>query len=277
MTPPLPVVGLLHPGEMGAAVGARLVTAGITVHWDATGRSAASRARARSAGLSERVDLAEVVGEATLILSICPPDAAGDVAERVATHGFRGLYVDANAVSPATAHRIAASCGTDFVDADVIGGPPVGGSTTTVYASGERAGELVALLVGAGIRSVDLGPDPVAASALKMCYAAWSKGHWALLAATVATARRLGVEAALLDEWARSQPGLAERAARGASANARKAWRFAGELEEIGATFRQAGLPGGFGEAAAEIYRRLAGYRDQPPPTLDEVLDRLIG
>jgi 3-hydroxyisobutyrate dehydrogenase-like beta-hydroxyacid dehydrogenase len=262
---------------MGAAVGARLVAAGVAVHWDGTGRSPATRARAHSAGLTEEADLADVVGAATLIISICPPDAAGDVAALVASHAFRGLYVDANAVSPDTARRIAASCGTDFVDADVIGGPPVEGSTTTVYASGGRAGEVVALLSGAGIRSVDLGPDPVAASALKMCYAAWSKGSWALLAATVATARRLGVEEALREEWARSQPGLTERTTRGAAANARKAWRFAGELEEIGATFRAAGLPGGFGEAAADVYRRLAGYRDQPPPTLDEVLDRLIG
>jgi uncharacterized protein DUF1932 len=85
------------------------------------------------------------------------------------------------------------------------------------------------------------------------------------------------VEAALLEEWSRSQPGLAERLARGATANSRKAWRFAGELDEIGRTFGQAGLPDGFGRAAADVYGRLAGYRDQPTPTVDEALDRLIG
>jgi 3-hydroxyisobutyrate dehydrogenase-like beta-hydroxyacid dehydrogenase len=271
------VVGLLHPGEMGAVIGARLVAAGVTVVWDGTGRSDVTRARAGAAGLSEAAGLAELCGRATVVLSVCPPSAALEVAERVARCGFGGLYVDANAVSPATAEAVAKHCGTAYVDAAVIGGPPVEGSPTTVYASGELAGEVVALLARAGIRCVGLGGDRQAASALKMCYAAWSKGHWALLVATAAAARRLGVEDALRHEWSRSQPELAKRLERGVVANAPKAWRFAGELAEIGATMRAAGLPEGFGQAAADVYQRLAGFRDGPAPTLEELLDRLVG
>jgi 3-hydroxyisobutyrate dehydrogenase-like beta-hydroxyacid dehydrogenase len=262
---------------MGAVIGARLVAAGLGVLWDGSGRSAATRARAGRAGLTEAADLGELCRRAELVVSVCPPAAALDVAARVAACDFRGVYVDANAVSPATAAAVAGSCGTACVDAAIIGGPPVEGSPTTVYASGDRAGTLVDLLAGAGIRSVDLGPDPQAASALKMCYAAWSKGHWALLATTAAAARRLGVEEALREEWARSQPGLAERLERGAAANAPKAWRFAGELAEIGATMRAAGLPDGFGLAAADVYERLAGCRVGPVPRVEELLDRLIG
>jgi 3-hydroxyisobutyrate dehydrogenase-like beta-hydroxyacid dehydrogenase len=281
MTSETPVVGLLHPGEMGAALGARLVAAGVEVLWDGTGRREPSRLRAREAGLVETFDLADLVERATVVVSICPPANALVVATSVAECGFDGLYVDANAVSPATARRVAVACRTHFVDADVIGGPPRAGtaaaSATTVYASGERAAEVVALLGASGVRSVDLGADPVAASALKMCYAAWSKGSWALLAAAAGAARRLGVEDALRDEWSHSQPGLVERLERGAAGNAPKAWRFSAELAEIATTMRDAGLPGGFGDAASELYGRLAAYRDEPPPSIDELLDRLIG
>lgn len=279
-----PVVGLLHPGEMGAAIGGRLVAAGVPVLWDDDGRSPATVARAGAAGLERVEDLGELCRRAAVVLSVCPPAAALDVAGRVAACGFGGLYVDANAVAPATAEVVAARCGTAFVDAAIVGGPPLAGSpaatATTVYVSGARAGEVVAILASAGLRSIDLGADPRAASALKMCYAAWTKGSWALLAATAAAARGLGVEDALREEWAHSQPELARRLERGATANAPKAWRFAGELAEIGATMRDAGLPDGFGRAASEVYERLGAYRaghhDGPPPSLAELLDRLV-
>ena len=282
--PQPPVVGLLHPGAMGAAIGARLTSAGVTVLWDGEGRSPATAARADAAGLACAADLDALCRQATVILSVCPPDAALDVAGRVAGCGFGGLYVDANAVAPATAEAVAARCGTTYVDASIVGGPPLDGSpaagATTVYASGGRANEVVDLLGAAGLRSIDLGPDPRAASALKMCYAAWTKGAWALLAATAAAARGLGVEAALRDEWAHSQPDLAKRLERGAATNAPKAWRFAGELAEIGTTMREAGLPEGFGLAASEVYERLGAYRagrhEGPPPSLDELLDLLL-
>jgi 3-hydroxyisobutyrate dehydrogenase-like beta-hydroxyacid dehydrogenase len=278
------VVGLLHPGEMGAAIGARLASAGVPVLWAGEGRSPATAARADAAGLAAAADLAALCRRAALILSVCPPAAALEVAGRVAACGFDGLYVDANAVAPATADAVAARCGTTYVDAAIVGGPPLAGSAaataTTVYASGEQAGEVVDLLVSAGLRSVDLGPDPRAASALKMCYAAWTKGAWALLAATAAAARGLGVEDALREEWAHSQPDLARRLERGAGANTPKAWRFAGEMSEIGTTMRAAGLPDGFGLAASDVYERLGAYRagrhEGPPPTVAEVLDLLL-
>jgi 3-hydroxyisobutyrate dehydrogenase-like beta-hydroxyacid dehydrogenase len=95
-------VGLLHPGEMGAAVGAQLDD----VLWASAGRSEATAERARRAGLADAGELAEVVRRSDVILSICPPHGALELAHAVA--GFAGTFVDANAVSPATARAIGA-------------------------------------------------------------------------------------------------------------------------------------------------------------------------
>ena len=95
-------VGLLHPGEMGAAVGGCLVTAGHTVLWDPAGRSRATTGRALAAELTG-TGLDSVVSRSSVILSVCPPHAALDVARQVAATGFGGVYVDANTISVATA------------------------------------------------------------------------------------------------------------------------------------------------------------------------------
>ena len=115
--------------------------------------------------------------------------------------------------------------------------------------------------------------DGVEASALKMCYAAWTKGTAALLLEIRALARRAGVEATLLDEWSRSQPDLARRCD-AAVGVAGRGWRYAGEMEEIAATFASCGLPGGHALAAAEVYHRLAGFKGARP-SVDTVLAAL--
>ena len=119
---------------------------------------------------------------------------------------------------------------------------------------------------------------PGAASALKMAYAAYTKGTAALLVSIRAMAIRAGVDQALLDEWARSQGDLGARSERAAGETARKAWRFTGEMAEIAATFDDAGLPDGFFRAAGEIYESLAGYKDAPGmPSVAEVAKALAG
>ena len=119
--------------------------------------------------------------------------------------------------------------------------------------------------------------DPGAASALKMTYAAWTKGSDALILAIRALAAREGVDEALLGEWAQSHPNLGPKSERAASVAAPKGWRYVGEMEEIAASFGAAGLPTGFHEAAADLYRRLAPFKDRtdPGPEVKEVLDAL--
>jgi 3-hydroxyisobutyrate dehydrogenase-like beta-hydroxyacid dehydrogenase len=271
-------IGLLHPGEMGASLGAALVEGGHTVLSVRRGRSQATLDRAGAAGIRPVETLDDLTGASQVVISVCPPDAAETVAQQVAATGFSGTYVDANAVSPATAARLAqvtSAVGAHFVDGDIIGGPIRRGGGTRLYLSGRRARE-VADLTGGHPETVVLGEDPTAASTLKMCYAAWTKGTSALLLAIVALASQAGLSEALQAEWARSQPDLGERVGRAVRSTPAKAWRFAGEMEEIAATFAAAGLSGGFGTAAADTYRRLAPFKDGPAPDLPELLAALL-
>lgn len=279
-------IGLLHPGEMGAAVGHCLVGAGHQVLWAPEGRSAATSARAAAAGLIAG-DLAEIIRRADLIMSVCPPHAALDIARQVT--GFGGVYVDANAISPATACEVAGlveAGGATYVDGGIIGTPPVTPGFIRLYLSGPRAGEVCDLFDGspvdarvvdhdtgtgagatgaaargaAGAGAAGAGGIGVvgAASALKMAYASWTKGSAALLLAARALARAEGMEKTLLAEWGISQPGLEERSAHAAGSAAAKGWRWIAEMEEIAATMAAAGLPEGFHQAAAEVYRRFS-------------------
>ncbi len=219
--------------------------------------------------------LANLVAQSDVILSICPPDAALDVAREVAARAFAGLYIDANAVSPATARHIGATierAGGSFVDGGIIGPPPAKPGLARLYLSGHEAARAAALFAGGPLEAIVLEAPVAAASALKMAYSAWTKGSAALLIAVRALAIAEGIEADLLAEWERSIPGLAARSEAAASANARKAWRFVGEMTEIADTFLGAGLPDGFPLAAREVYQRLERYKDAShAPSLAEV------
>ena len=273
-------IGLLHPGEMGATIGAAARAAGARVAWASEGRSVESRRRADAAGLEDAGTLAALVEASDVVISVCPPDAARDLARRVAEVGFTGVFVDANAVSTASARDIAAiveNGGARFVDGGIIGPPAERAGTTRLYLSGADAAEVAAAFEGGVLEAIAFDTRPGAASALKMCYAAWTKGSAALLVAVRALASAEDIDAALVAEWSLSQPGLEERSAGAARANAFKAWRFAGEMREIAATFAASGLPGGFHAAAADLYERLAGYKDcSPAPELAEVVDTVL-
>jgi len=249
-------IGLLHPGEMGAALGARLRARGHDVRWAGEGRSAATRERAVASGLRDAHSVAALADESDIVLSVCPPPAALDVARSVA--GFRGVFVDGNAIAPTTVARVRAVVedgGGRFVDGGIVGPPPEREGTTRLYLSGPEAQAVAAAFDGTVVETPVLGRDPGRASALKMAYAAWTKGTAALLLAIRATARAEGVEDALLAEWARSQPDATARSEAAAEAATRKGWRWIAEMEEIAATFAAAGQPDGFHRAAAEVYR----------------------
>jgi 3-hydroxyisobutyrate dehydrogenase-like beta-hydroxyacid dehydrogenase len=251
------VVGLLHPGEMGAAVGRCLTESGHTVLWASDGRSPATEARATAAGLTDARTIAAVAGQAGIILSVCPPHAAADTAWAV--HGFRGLYVDANAISPGTAREVAqmiTDTGGRYVDGGIIGLPPAAPGSTRLYLSGPDAPTIQALFAGTDLEARIAGKALTSASAVKMAYGAWTKGTAALILAVRELAREEGVEDTLLAEWALSQPKLEERSQGSARSAEAKGWRWVAEMEEIAATMAAAGLPDGFHLAAAEIFRR---------------------
>ena len=268
-------LGLLHPGEMGASVGAAARSAGAEVLWASEGRSRATRERAERAGFRDLGDLGALLGRSGVVLSVCPPHCAMDLAGEVTERGFGGLYVDANAIAPEMSRQIEATiveAGGSYVDGGIIGPPARERGSTRLYLSGTRADEVVALFEGSVLGAEVIDATPGRASALKMAYAAWTKGSDALLLAVRAYALAAGVEDALLREWSLSQAGLANRSER-AGESVGKAWRFEGEMHQIGHAFGDADLPEGFHRAAASVYRRLRGYKDtEGAPPVAELL-----
>ncbi len=257
-------IGIVHPGEMGISVAAAAQRSGREVYWASEDRSARTQERAAKFGLHDVHALSKLCATCSVIVSVCPPDAADAVARQVLACGFAGLYLDANAISPRRtidmSQRMTAA-GVAFVDGGIVGGPAWTPGTTRLYLSGPRAEDVAACFSAGPLETQVLGGEPGKASALKMCYAAYTKGTTALLAAVVATAEHFGVRSDLSQQWTRDDPDSAKRGEERVRAASAKAWRFVGEMDEIATTFRDAGLPGEFHVAAAEIYRRLGPFK----------------
>jgi hypothetical protein len=156
------------------------------------------------------------------------------------------------------------AAGATYIDGGIVGPPPRKPGVTRLYLSGAGADDVARMLNGGLMEAIALDGPIGAASAVKMAYAGWNKTQQALLMAVRAYAMREGVDEALLREWAISQPDLPKRSENAVAGTARKAWRFVGEMEELAAAFAAAGVPGQFHDAGAEVYRRLAGWKDSP-------------
>ena len=263
-----PTIAVMSPGDMGHAVAAVLRHGGLRVISQLDGRSQRTRTLADHAGIEAVANDAALVREADIVLAILVPAQAIVLAERVASaiaaSGARPLYVDCNAIAPQTARRIAEvieSAGAGFVDAGIIGAPPrPGGSSTRFYASGRDAAAFARLgEFGLDVRVV--GDQPGQASALKMCYAALTKGATALMTELSIAAARLGVSDALSAEFAQSQPAMLERMQRAVPEMVPKAHRWVGEMEEIAKTFEACGLTPRTFQGAAELYAQVAASR----------------
>lgn len=260
-----PVISIIAPGAMGAAVATRLVENGVDVITSLSGRSPASAKRAAEAGMRPVSD-AELPS-ADLILSIVPPSDALGLAERLSpvlrSSSRKPLYVDCNAVSPETAVRIAgviSNTGCPFADGGIIGGPPRKGQTgPTLYVSGEPAGRVEGLARGMVVRAID-GPVG-AASALKMSYAAITKGLTALGTASVLASTQAGAAEALHRELSESQPMLLSWLGRSVPDMFAKAYRFVGEMEEISSFMASQGASDIYG-GIAELYREVAADKE---------------
>jgi 3-hydroxyisobutyrate dehydrogenase-like beta-hydroxyacid dehydrogenase len=232
-------VGLLFPGEMGAEIGAA--------------------SRAEEAGLVDVGSVPELVRSSEIVLSVCPPAIAEDVAKQVFELGFSGLYVEANAISPGRMARIA-RLGDRIVDGSILG-------ALHFYLSGDRAdvARTAELFAGSAVTAIPLEGGIGAASAIKMAYAGSNKIGIALAAQAQAIARAHGVDEALEAEGV-----TGERLPHSAA----KAWRWAPEMEEIAATCAELGLPDGIPRGAADLYRRWDEHRDTEVE-LDRLLDDL--
>ncbi|MFT3891462.1 MAG: DUF1932 domain-containing protein [Anaerolineales bacterium] len=272
-------IGILHPGEMGISVAVSAVSSGHEVHWASNARSNKTRLRADKYQLVDVGSLAQLCQTAEIILCICPPHAAEDVAKSVSDLGFKGYYLDANAISPQRAHRIGQMMSTNnihFIDGSIIGGPAWTPKGTWLYLSGKDAQVVADCFYGGTLETKIISEEIGKASALKMCYAAYSKGTTALLAAILAAANTLGVREDLYQQWDTDDANFSQQVNGRVARVIAKAWRFEGEMHEIASTFQEAGLPNGFHESAAEIYRRMAAAKGEfDSPSLNEILDAL--
>lgn len=248
-------VGLLFPGEMGALVGSAVRG---EVLWTSEGRSEATRKRAEA--FTDVGTVRELVAASEVVISLCPPAIAEDVAGEVAAEGFDGVYVEANAITPARAERISGLL--RCVDGCVISRTGV-----NLYLSGEPedVAEVAALFPEGEVSAIPLEGGVGAASALKMAFGGWNKIGVALAAQAHAIARAYGVEDALAGEGVES-----DRILRAAP----KAWRWAPEMEEVAATCAALGLPDGIPRGASDLYSRWDAHRDRPAE-LDRLLDDL--
>jgi len=283
-------VAIVAPGEMGHAVGATLRAHGARVTTCLSGRGERSRARAQQAGMEIVAEDTDLIRGTDLFLSIVPPAAAAGLAERIADAmgraGAAPPYVDCNAISPATAGavgRTIAVAGALFIDAGIIGGPPKPGSPgPRFYTSGPDV-QAFSRLRDFGLDIRPIGPTIGQASAMKMSYAALTKGLAALGTELLVAGRLAGVSDALAAELTASQPQLLQWLTKQLPAFPPKAHRWVAEMEEIADTFASHGLPDATLKGAAEFYdlvarsplgRELPGHRERGQ-TLESVVETL--
>ncbi len=272
-------IGFLHPGAMGVSLAAAAKNTGHKSYWVPHGRSPETRLRAETHGLLEIPQIVDLCKRCAVIVSVCPPHAAFEVAEEVCSCSFKGVFVDANAISPQRTRQInqlMSASGIDFVDGGIIGPPAWQANRTWLYLSGPSAGWVSRLFSGGPLEIEIIGTEAGKASALKMCFAANTKGTTALLATIMAAADRLGVRQELETQWSRQSSDYAHSTIDRVRKATAKAWRFAGEMDEISTTFQSVGLPEGFHLAASEIYSRMASFKDAAQaPGLDEIVAAL--
>ena len=274
-------IGILHPGEMGISIAASAINSGHMVYWVSQKRSDKTRQRAEEQNLIETKLVSEFCQVCDIILCICPPHAAEDVARLVVEEGFRGFYLDANAISPQRVARLSQMMearNIHFIDGGIIGGPAWKLGETRLYLSGKNAERIAACFTNGPLETKIIGNQVGKASALKMCYAAYSKGTTALLAAVLATAELLQVREELYQQWDFDDSSFSEQVTRRVIRAATKAWRFEGEMKEVASTFLEAGLPNGFHEAAAEVYHRMANLKNHTTNHMvEEILATIAG
>jgi 3-hydroxyisobutyrate dehydrogenase-like beta-hydroxyacid dehydrogenase len=273
-------IGILHPGEMGVSIAASAIHSGHEVYWASQGRSDKTQRRAEKYELLEVTSLSQLCKTCEIILSVCPPHAAEDVAQSVIETGFKGIYLDANAISPQRSvmiGQIMKTAGIRFVDGGIIGGPAWTSNETWLYLSGNDSEEIEVCFTKGPLETKIISSEIGKASALKMCYAAYTKGTTALLAAILAASESLDVRENLYNHWDMEDREFSDQVNQRVKRVTSKAWRFEGEMTEIAATLEEAGLPEGFHKAAEEIYHRMANFKDATDiPSLQEVIESLI-
>ena len=270
-------VAILNPGDMGHAVGRALGKGGLNVITCLRGRSDRTMGLAQKARITDVASLEDLVRQADLVLSILVPAEAVNVARQVAAalaaSGSDTAFADCNATSPMTAQKmepIITAAGGRFIDASIIGGPPRNGSSPTFYASGPDT-DIIAELDGKGIDVRPIGDAIGRGSAIKMCYAALTKGRSSLNVAVLTATEALGLSKELKEQLLESQPDVYAAMESQVPGLPADSLRWIGEIEEIADTFEHAGLTPNFHRGAAEVFRLLSGtpFAQETRETID--------
>lgn len=271
-------VTVLHPGSMGAAVAAQALAAGHEVLWVPEGRSEQTRRRAKEAGVTACDSLDASLKRSDVVLSICPPQAAEEVAAIVAGHAFRGLYVDANAIDPQRMQHIAEQIrpGEAVLDGAIFGPPPGGRRSARLYLAGDsHCADLVENLFRDTCLHIRRASGSIgSASALKMAFASYQKAARTLAGVAHALADAHGVGDQLTAEAQAMASNILSDPAYLPSVAAR-AWRWAPEMRDIASTLRASGLPADMAEAAVRVMSRWEDDKDQYDLQVAEVLAHL--
>ncbi len=241
-------IGILSPGEMGAAIGRSLIGRGHTVLAALNGRSERTRALAATSNIVNVGSIDQLVRQCDLILSILPPAAATVAAQQVSAAmqatAARPLFVDCNSIAPQTARKVGdfiAAAGGRFMDAALIGAPPGGAIVARLYVSGPNARELCALETD-HLQIRVLGEELGAASALRVCYSAFGEGLTAIATQSLVAAERFGVEESLRSELLETRGTAYEWIMRALPALSPRVQRSVREMEEAALAFEAVGL-----------------------------------
>ncbi|MER6913333.1 DUF1932 domain-containing protein [Streptomyces sp. NPDC000594] len=273
------IVTLLHPGSMGATIGAAAVRNGHRVRWVTTGRSPRTRARAEAAGLEPCDTLAEALSGTDIALSICPAHVAEDTAMSVAEQRYEGIFVESNPITPDLVRRISdrmpARC--SVLDGSIFGPAADSSRSARIYLAGDSGAVALVdgLFGGTAVEVRTVGSDLGTASALKLAFTSYQRSARVLAAISHALAARHGVSD-LLAEEAQGMSSNVLSAPEYLPSVAARAWRWAPEMDQIAEALRSVGLPDGLAELTGEIFHHWDTERDQNP-SVERVLALLAG
>ena len=270
-------VAILSPGDMGHAVGQLLREHELKVVTCLTGRSQRTKDLAELAGIADVPDLNDMAAQSQIILSISVsemvPSICQQVADAIKATNANVLFAECNAISPQLSRQmepIITEAGGRYIDASIVGGPPLNGSSPRFYASGDNTAEFEGLAnFGLDVRTA--GTEVGQASGIKMCYAAMTKGSSALYSELLMAAEMMGLSDFVIAEFQSSQPAVLQRMERGLPGVPAKARRWVSEMEEIKDTFEHLGLTPHLFQGVADMYRMIGSTSmgDETPQTRD--------
>ena len=270
-------VAILSPGDMGHAVGQLLREHELKVVTCLTGRSQRTKDLAELAGIADVPDLNDMVAQSQIILSISVsemvPNICQQVADAIKATNANVLFAECNAISPQLSRQmepIITEAGGRYIDASIVGGPPLNGSSPRFYASGDNTAEFEGL-ANSGLDVRTAGTEVGQASGIKMCYAAMTKGSSALYSELLMAAEMMGLSDFVIAEFQSSQPAVLQRMERGLPGVPAKARRWVSEMEEIKDTFEHLGLTPHLFQGVADMYRMIGSTSmgDETPQTRD--------